>query len=293
MEYINRSSITPDPNQPRKYFAANKMNSLKENIRKHGIKNPLHVEEVGKGKYLLVDGERRFRAATELKMDKVPVVIEKAKKLVDRLIEQFSIQEHQEAWTPVEKANAIIKIAEELGLSLIQTTKLLNIDEDTARRYSHFASLVDKENFERNEVPIDYASGLKTLRNQAIRLSENELEEAFSRADEKKLEHRVVSLIVDGDIRKRNDLTRLADSFAKNPKLIRKFLTTKITSLELYKESKAKGSQHLRQATTNGMWFVSHANSFCKIKDVKMTDQQISTFKGVKRAAEAMLNIAE
>ena len=61
------SLIQPNPKQPRKYFDPEKMQSLKESIGEIGILTPLRILPFNvSGFAKLIDGERRFRAATEL-----------------------------------------------------------------------------------------------------------------------------------------------------------------------------------------------------------------------------------
>ena len=91
MESVLIGKIEADENQPRKYFAADKMHTLKESIKKHGIKVPVVVEPIGNGKYRLIDGERRFRAESELKLKVVPAIIEEPKNATERLIEQYQL----------------------------------------------------------------------------------------------------------------------------------------------------------------------------------------------------------
>jgi ParB/RepB/Spo0J family partition protein len=289
MTTVPIGKIVPDENQPRKYFAADKMFSLKESIKKHGIRSPLTVEDLGSGKYLLTDGERRFRAAQELKLTEVPVVIEKAQKGIDRLIIQFNIQEQHESWTPIEKANAIIKIADEMGMSLQQAMKLLSISEHTARRYAAFAALVDKENFTRNEIPIDYALVMNSVKSVAITKTQGELEEKFTRQQEKQLENRITDLISSGDIRKKGDVIKIKDSFSRNPKMIEKFLSSKMGTVELYKESKAKGAYHLRNMMNNAQYVNSHGRNYLKLLDIKLTPAQVLTLEECQKLIKKVL----
>ncbi len=280
MKVVPIKQVVPDANQPRKYFDATKLSSLRESIKKHGIRNPLVVEDVGTGKYLLTDGERRYRAATELGLKEVPVIVNKALKEVDRLIIQFNIQEQHEGWTSVEKANALVKIAEEMGVTLADATKLLNVPTRTAQRYIAFAGLVDKDHFVRSMVPMDYAVQIQNLKHVAIAQSENVLEEKFSRNEEKRLEQRVVDLILKGDISKKGDIVKIKDSFTKNPKLITKFLEDdKMGSLDLYKLAKAKGAYHLRNLMNNAMWVNSHGRRYMENADVPLTPAQATVLK--------------
>jgi ParB family chromosome partitioning protein len=72
---ISQSDILPNPNQPRKRFDYDELEGLAQSIRANGILQPLIVRELENGKYELVAGERRLRAARLVGMTKVPCVI--------------------------------------------------------------------------------------------------------------------------------------------------------------------------------------------------------------------------
>ncbi len=290
---VDVKKILPDENQPRKYFAADKMYQLKQSIKKHGIKVPLTIEDMGGGKYLLIDGERRFRSAVELGLKSVPAVIEAPKSEAERLIEQFSIQEQHESWTPIEKAMALINLSKIMGKTLADVCKALDIDTSTSGRYIAFAELADKESFVKNEVPLDYATHFSRLKHQVKLISQNELQLDFNRSDEKKLEHQLTKLISRGDIIKRHDITKISDSFKKNPALIEKFLTRdNITPTALFLEAKAQGAYHLRNLTNAARQVQMHSSSFLQIRDVKISTEQLEVFARAKLALEKIIDLA-
>ncbi len=128
---MDMSSITPDPNQPRKNFNPERLAELIASIEKYGIINPLVVEELGKGKFMLVDGERRYRAALELQLKKVPVLIHPAMEETERTIQQFHIQEQHEGWSATEKAIAVGKLADRMGISYRALAQMLALPQRT------------------------------------------------------------------------------------------------------------------------------------------------------------------
>ena len=69
--------ITPNPMQPRKYFDENAIHSLADSIMKYGIIQPVSVR-INEGKYELVAGERRLRAAKIAGLSEIPCIILKA-----------------------------------------------------------------------------------------------------------------------------------------------------------------------------------------------------------------------
>ena len=114
--YIKVHDITPNANQPRKVFNEEKLEELAASIRQNGIIQPIVVEEIVHGKYSIVAGERRFRAAKIAGLDKVPVII---KKLTEQQRIQMSLVENiqREDLNPIEEATAYQYLIQRSGLS--------------------------------------------------------------------------------------------------------------------------------------------------------------------------------
>lgn len=107
--------IDPNPSQPRRSFDEDKLESLAETIRKRGILQPLLVRRKG-GRYELIAGERRWRAARLAGLDKVPVVVreaEDAESLEISLLENLQ----REDLNPIEEARAYRQLLEKLNLT--------------------------------------------------------------------------------------------------------------------------------------------------------------------------------
>jgi ParB family transcriptional regulator, chromosome partitioning protein len=104
--------------QPRKYFDPEKMQQLVQSVREHGILEPLLVRPISKTEYELVAGERRLRAAQEIGLVEVPIVI---REMDDRQALQIALVENlqREDLNPVEETEGILQL---LALALnIQT----------------------------------------------------------------------------------------------------------------------------------------------------------------------------
>lgn len=112
---IELKQLRPNPYQPRKMFAPEAIQELKESIETHGILQPLIVRRSIKG-FEIVVGERRFRAATEAGLKTVPVVIrdlDEQKMMELALIENLQ----REDLNPVEEAQAYQKLMEGLHVT--------------------------------------------------------------------------------------------------------------------------------------------------------------------------------
>ncbi len=293
MIIVKITEVVPDVDQPRKYFAAEKMASLKDSIKKHGIISPLIVEKRS-GKYYLIDGERRFRAASDLHLGTVPVEVITSKDPFVRLLEQFHIQEQHEAWTQTEKALAIEEIAKQSKKSLKEICDMLSIGERTARTYIAFAGLQNKEKFIQAQCSMSSVEKIGELKRFIKRLKENELGEPLTKADEGKIEKVLIEKIKDGEIVGTSDYTRIKDSLLANPKLIEGFVNGKEFDIDqMFIKTKAKGAYYYRNMMQNGGYFFGNAMSFLKEKSVKLTEGDIARLKNIKKAAEQLINLAE
>lgn len=112
---IDINLIYANPNQPRKNFDETALNELANSIKIHGIIQPLVVNE-DNGKYMIIAGERRFRAAKLINLEKVPCVV---KKYTEKQVKEIAIIENlqREDLNPIEAARAIKQLMEEYGLT--------------------------------------------------------------------------------------------------------------------------------------------------------------------------------
>ncbi|UFP92824.1 ParB/RepB/Spo0J family partition protein [Gloeobacter morelensis] len=120
--------------QPRRFFEAAAMGELVESVRRVGILQPLLVRPLTNGKYELIAGERRFRAAREVGLESVPVVI---RELSDtEAVEQALVENLQrESLNPIEETESILQLlALRLGKSEEQTVSLLYRLQNASRK---------------------------------------------------------------------------------------------------------------------------------------------------------------
>ncbi len=287
--------IIPDKNQPREYFNAQKMMQIRESIKVEGIAQPLDVMDNEDGTYLLIDGERRYRAATELGLREVPVKINPKMSDEERFVRQFHMQEYREEWTPIEKAQSIVKIAETLGMTLEKTCEYLKVTPRDARRYIAFAMLADKPAYLESGVPLEYAESIKGMKAVARKVASDELDSGISHNDERILEARVISMVQAGTIKNRSHITKISDSIRKEPEVLRKLLDTKveITSPEqLFRDAKAKGAFALRNTVYNARYIVQHAKVFMENQDVKVTPEEFDVLVKARDTLSRLIDVA-
>jgi ParB family chromosome partitioning protein len=108
------SSISPNPRQPRTVFDEDALNELIASIKEIGILQPPVVRKVSEGRYELVMGERRFRAAKAAGLTTIPVIIRQTpdnELLREALIENI----HRSQLNPLEEAAAYAGLLTDFG----------------------------------------------------------------------------------------------------------------------------------------------------------------------------------
>jgi len=106
--------IAPGRGQPRRHFDETTLEELAGSIRANGILQPLLVTETN-GRFELIAGERRLRAATRAGLDRVPVII-KRDISADRMVEMALIENVQrEDLTPIEQARGYQRLIDDHG----------------------------------------------------------------------------------------------------------------------------------------------------------------------------------
>ena len=108
--------IVPNPKQPRKRFNPESISALAESLRDAGVIQPLIVHPLPDGRYELIAGERRWRAAQEAGLETVPVIVrdeEEKQRLQTALIENVA----REQLNPVDEARACAMLIDDLGVT--------------------------------------------------------------------------------------------------------------------------------------------------------------------------------
>jgi ParB family chromosome partitioning protein len=108
--------ITPSPNQPRRSFDEAQLLGLAESIKLRGVLQPVLVRPLAGGRYELIAGERRWRAARAAELETIPSIVrhrDDAASLEMALVENMA----REDLNPVDEARACAALVEELGLT--------------------------------------------------------------------------------------------------------------------------------------------------------------------------------
>jgi ParB family chromosome partitioning protein len=108
------SAITPNPRQPRRTFDEDALEELAESIREVGLLQPVVVRTAGPGRYELIMGERRWRAAQQAGLTEIGAIVKQTQDnelLRDALIENL----HRQQLDPLEEAAAYQQLLDDFG----------------------------------------------------------------------------------------------------------------------------------------------------------------------------------
>ncbi len=138
---IDINLIKPNKDQPRRHFDNEKLIELANSIKEHGIIQPIVVRKENQF-YVIIAGERRWRAAKLLNLKEVPIIV---KELSDVEVVQISLIENiiREDLNPIEEATAYNKLLNDFNLTqeeiskqvsksrsaIANSLRLLNLDE--------------------------------------------------------------------------------------------------------------------------------------------------------------------
>lgn len=131
---LSVADIVPHPGQPRRHFDEAALDELAASIAARGVIQPVIVTPHGAGRWRLVAGERRWRAAQRAQLHEIPAIV---RDLSDREITALALIENlqREDLNPIEEARAYHRLAEDEGLTQAEIAKLV----DKSR--SHVANL--------------------------------------------------------------------------------------------------------------------------------------------------------
>jgi ParB family transcriptional regulator, chromosome partitioning protein len=146
-EEIPVTAITPNPRQPRRSFDEEALDELAESIKQVGLLQPVVVRAIGLGRYELVMGERRWRAAERAGLTEIGAIVKQTQDddlLRDALIENL----HRQQLDPLEEAAAYQQLLDDFGATheelarkigrsrphITNTLRLLNLPPTVQKR---------------------------------------------------------------------------------------------------------------------------------------------------------------
>ena len=119
------SEIEPNKNQPRKSFNNETLKQLADSIMEHGVLQPLIVRSIAAGNYVIIAGERRWRAAKMAGLSEIPVIIRDD--LSDEQAMQIAMIENlqRENLNPIEEALGYKELIDKFGMTQDKLAQVL------------------------------------------------------------------------------------------------------------------------------------------------------------------------
>ena len=137
---VSLDLIETNPNQPRKDFDETALSELAASIKLHNIIQPLTVSALGGGKYLLIAGERRYRASKIAGLKDVPVYIRETKS--DNVLELALLENLQrENLNAIEIAISYKRLMEDLDYTQEQVAERMGKERSTVSNYIRLLKL--------------------------------------------------------------------------------------------------------------------------------------------------------
>lgn len=141
------SQIQRDPDQPRRDFGTEgDENRLLVSLKRYGIEQPITVTEKEPGRYLIIDGHRRYICAQKLNFETVPCRIYPNLTPGELESRRFEMQNNRRQWRPMERSDALERIKSAMGF---QTNKDLAI-------YLGMAEVVVANSLQLRKQKLDY-----------------------------------------------------------------------------------------------------------------------------------------
>jgi len=149
IDLIDPRRLTPNPENPRLIFRQEELQLLQDSIQHQGILVPLTVYREGRG-FVILDGERRWRCAIKLGLDRVPAIVQPKPAPLQNLMMMFAIHNQRRDWDPLPTAYKLRDleqtITEEWGRAPTESelAELASITRGEVRRYKQLLGLPDE-----------------------------------------------------------------------------------------------------------------------------------------------------
>ena len=244
VQLLALDKILPSPLQPRVDFPTDHLHELVESIRERGIIQPLTVRKVN-GKFELIAGERRWRAAKELSLTEAPAIVREA---TDREVLELALIENlqREGLNPIEEATAYQRLSGEYGLTQEDIAKRVGKSRASVANAMRLLDLApDVQSLLKHEqISVGHAKVLlslkshdeqKWLADQIIRLS------ASVRVAEKLAAQHLAATGKAGRSRTKSSAAELAPAI----KRVENLLTHRLSTRVVIHHGEKKGSIHI------------------------------------------------
>src|SRR5262245_15251423 len=161
---VDLDLIDPNPDQPRSSVDQTRLEELAQSIRHNGLVQPILLRRIANGRFQIVAGERRWRAALLTGIHRIPAVIRNipdARRLELALVENIQRQE----LNPIEEATAYQRLVEHLGLTQEELAERVGKQRPTVANYMRLLELSTaiRRHIEAGSLSMGHARALLSL----------------------------------------------------------------------------------------------------------------------------------
>ena len=172
---IALSKIVPNPNQPRTVFDEDSLDELTTSILNFGIIQPITLKETGDDKYIIICGERRYRAALKAGLENIPAYIKTA---ADEQIMEMALLENiqREDLSAIEIALAYQKLLDDSGQTQEQLSERVGKKRTTISNYLRLLKLPAEiqVSLKKRTIDMGHARALLSIEDPEMQLALND-----------------------------------------------------------------------------------------------------------------------
>lgn len=181
------ASIEPHPQQPRTHFDEDALEELAASIAQRGVIQPVIVRPLENGRFQLVAGERRWRAAQKAQLHEIPALV---RDLEEREVMALALIENiqREDLSPVEEARAYQRLADQESMTQAEISRLVEKSRSHVANLQRLLALPDEvlNHIELGRLDMGHARAL-IGQNNAVELAERAIEKKLSVREVEKL----------------------------------------------------------------------------------------------------------
>ena len=143
MAEIRIADIVPNPTQPRKEFDSEALAELADSIRQLGVIQPVTVKPAGDGRYIIISGERRWRAAQTAGLETLPAYV---REVDDQNLHAMALVENiqRQDLNAIEIALGLQRLVDECGLTQDALSEKVGKKRSTISNYMRLLKLPDE-----------------------------------------------------------------------------------------------------------------------------------------------------
>ena len=242
--------ICTNPDQPRKFFAEEELNDLKNSIAEYGVLQPVIVKKERSGEYSLIAGERRVRAAKLAGLTKIPAIV---KDFDDRDVALISVVENvqRENLSYIEEAYAYKRLIDEFELTQGELADKIGKRQSTISNKLRILTL-----------PPDIQK----------KLAEAKLTERHARAllkvEDPEVRERILQRVINNNLNVKQTEKLIEDFLVKEEENSRKKRKINYISYKIYMNTIKKAFSQIHDMEKNARFFEDDKGEYVEVKIV-------------------------